>query len=598
MRRKALCLAVLLLCAASVSTAANYVVPTTTLATQTANNTSAANSFATQTNGNAGAGNVSKVDVHSLLYPGSATKVYAHLMLWFGQSNHMNVGYSSTDAKQVHLQIVDMISRGIDGVIIDWYGPNNSIDDATKLVMAEAETHPGFTFAIMVDQGAIEWDSCSGCSPQQALINQLQYIEQTYFPSGAYMREQGRPVVTNFNIDLSYKVDWTAVNAALSSQPVFLFQNNDGFGHVLSNGSYSWVMPTTTDYGMSYLTSFYEAGIPLSGDTTVGASYKGFNDSLAAWGAGRIMGQQCGQTWLHTFSEINGLYNSGKQLAALQLVTWNDYEEGTEIESGINNCFTLSASVSGNALQWTVKGDETTIDHYVAYISGDGQNLMPLGSIPVGSKSTNLCSYGMLDGSYVLYVQAVGKPSISNQISGSVKFSANCSGGSGGGATLSFGSNPSTVTIQAGGSGQLTVTATPNSGSFNSPIALSCTGLPKTLGCTFAPASFTPGGKAVNSVLTISDSSSSHHQSRGIFATFILGFGVAGFSLIGTARRKRLLPVFGSIVLALGMIGGCTSCGASGANTVSSSSGSQYTLTINGSSGSTKLSTTVTVTVQ
>ena len=141
----------------------------------------------------------------------------------------MSVGYSSTDATQIHNQITDMISRGIDGVIIDWYGPNNSIDQATKLVMAEAEKHPGFTFAIMIDQGAIEWDSCSGCSPQQALISQLQYVEQTYFPSPAYMTQQGRPVVTNFNIDLSYTVDWTAVAAALSTQPVFFFQNNDGF---------------------------------------------------------------------------------------------------------------------------------------------------------------------------------------------------------------------------------------------------------------------------------------------------------------------------------------------------------------------------------
>ena len=89
----------------------------------------------------------------------------------------MNVGYNSGDAKQIHRQITDMISRGIDGVIVDWYGPNNSIDQATKLVMTEAEAHPGFTFAIMVDQGAIKSNSCSGCSPQQALISQLQYVE-------------------------------------------------------------------------------------------------------------------------------------------------------------------------------------------------------------------------------------------------------------------------------------------------------------------------------------------------------------------------------------------------------------------------------------
>src|SRR5229473_7398484 len=249
MCRETFCAAVLLLCATGVCTAGNYVVPTTTLTAQKANNTSAANSFASQTNGNSGAGNISKADVHSLLYSGATTKVYAHLMVWFGGSNHMNVGYSSTDSAQVHNQITDMISRGINGVIIDWYGPGSSTDQATQLVMAEAEKHPGFTFAIMVDQGAIYWDSCTGCTPQQALISQLQYIEQKYFPSPAYMTQQGRPVVTNFDIDLVYAIDWNAVNAALSTKPAFIFQNNDGFSHVLSSGSYSWVMPTTTDYG-------------------------------------------------------------------------------------------------------------------------------------------------------------------------------------------------------------------------------------------------------------------------------------------------------------------------------------------------------------
>src|SRR6202051_4563279 len=400
MCREKFCAAVLLLSLTGVCVAATYVVPTTTLTAQTANNTSAANSFSTQNNGNSSAGNVSKVDVHSLLYSGATSKVYAHLVLWFGGSNHMNVGYSSADAVQVHKQITDMISRGVDGVILDWYGPNNSIDQAAKLVMAEAESHPGFTFAIMIDQGAIKWDSCSGCSPQQALISQLQYVEQTYFPSPAYMRQQGRPIVTNFAIDDSYTVDWPTVNAALSTPPLFLFQNSGGFTHQLSDGSYSWVMPTTNDYGKSYLTSFYDTGMSLTKEQTLGAAYKGFNDSLAAWGSGRIMGQQCGQTWLQTFSEINSLYNSGKQLSALQLVTWNDYEEGTEIESGISNCISISATASGNSLQWTAKGNLSTVDHYAVYISSDGQNLMSLANVNAATSSVNLCGFSIPNGAY------------------------------------------------------------------------------------------------------------------------------------------------------------------------------------------------------
>src|SRR5580698_9247109 len=101
MRHKYFAVAVILTCVRLCSAGSSYVVPTTTLAAQTSNNTSAANSFLNQSNGNRGAGNISKVDVHSLLYSGATTKVYAHLMLWFGQSSHMNVGYSSTDPAQI-----------------------------------------------------------------------------------------------------------------------------------------------------------------------------------------------------------------------------------------------------------------------------------------------------------------------------------------------------------------------------------------------------------------------------------------------------------------------------------------------------------------
>lgn len=603
MCRQSLCAAVLLLSATCVFAANNFIVPTTTLAAQTANNTSAANSFVSQTNGNAGAGNVSKVDVHSLLYSGASTKVYAHLMVWFGGSNHMNVGYSSTDAAQVHRQITDMISRGIDGVIIDWYGPNNDEDKATKLVMAEAETHPGFTFAIMVDQGAIAKATCPGCTPQQALISELQYVEQQYFVSPAYMKQQGRPVVTNFDIDLVYTIDWTAVNAALTSQPLFLFQNNSGFSHVLSDGSYSWVMPTTTDYGMSYLTSFYDTGIPLTTEQTLGASYKGFNDSLASWGSDRVMGQQCGQTWLHTFSEINSLYNSGKQLSALQLVTWNDYEEGTEIESGISNCLTISATVSGNALKWSIKGSASTVDHFVPYISTDGKKLMALSAVNAGTDSLNLCSYPIPNGNYVMYVQAVGKPTLNNQISGPVKFTSTCNPSSTE-PDLTFGANPSIMTIATGGSGNITITAAPQSGTFNSAIGLTCSGLTQNLTCSFAPASVTPGAGAAHSVLTISASpvsaqNNSDRRSNPIFSTWMFGFGLVGLTLIGKVQRKRFLPVLCSCVLAV-MIVGSISCGGKTASPITTSGGAStsYAVTVNGSAGSVQLSTTVTITVQ
>jgi hypothetical protein len=600
---KQFAIAAILTALPAVCSAGTYVVPTTTLAAQTSNNTSAANTFVSQSNGNLGAGNISKDDIHTLLYPEATTKIYAHLMLWFGQNNHMNVGYSSTDPAQVKRQVTDMISRGITGVIIDWYGPGNSIDQAAQLVMAEAENHPGFTFAIMVDQGAIEWDSCQGCTPQQALIAQLQYVEQTYFPSPAYMMIEGKPMVTNFNIDFSYSIDWNAAAAALSTQPAFLFQNNNGFTHTLSDGSYSWVMPTTTDYGMSYLTSFYDTGMTFPSEQTVGATYKGFNDTLASWGSDRIMSQQCGQTWLQTFSEINGLYNAAKPLHDVQLVTWNDYEEGTEIESGISNCFTVAASASSGTLQWTITGSESTIDSYRVYISTDGQDLMQLAELAPGLHSLNLCSYPIPAGTYQLFVQSIGKPTMANYMTGPISYSPACNGG--GTNPVTFNASPAALTLASGQSATLIVTATPQSGAFNNAITLSCAGLPSSLSCSFSPVTITPGASSATSTLIITAAPVVGMQfprsQNPLFATLLLPFGIAGFVSIASfnrgLRRRRLLGRL-ALLCAIGISMAAVSCGGVGSATHTAPAPSTYSITVAGSSTPVQLSTTVTVTIQ
>jgi hypothetical protein len=76
---------------------------------------------------------------------------------------------------------------------------------------------------------------------------------------------------------------------------------------------------------------------------------------------------------LASLNEVSKFYSSNHQLAALQIVTWNDYEEGTAIESGIDNCVYLTPAISGSSLGWTVGGgNENTIDHYTVFLSTDG----------------------------------------------------------------------------------------------------------------------------------------------------------------------------------------------------------------------------------
>ncbi len=449
--RRALATLTLALCALAASAQNLTITPTTTYAAETGVNTSQPAGFTTQSDGNIGGANISKVDTHTLLYPGFNGKIYAHVVGWFGGSNHNNIGYNSSDPAVVKAQINDMVSRGIDGIIHVWYGAGTNISNLeAQAVMNEAPNHPGFTFAIMIDHGAIQWDSCyPGCTATQAVIGLTQYIASTYFSSPSYMRINGRPVLTNFDIDANYSVDWNQVAANTPGNPIFLFQNNSGFTHVQSGGSFSWVMPTDSNYGLDYLGSFYSTGMNYPTEWTAGATYKGFNDTLASWSANRIMDQQCGQTWLQTFQKLNSMYNSTIQIPAVQLVTWDDYEEGTEIETGIDNCLTVSASASGTTLNWALSGSgsESTIDHYTVFISSDGVNLMPLGDFAAGTHSLDLSSYSLAGGSYKFYVKAVGKPSITNNMSnGTTLTISSSSTGSGLSVTPTSGNAPLAVT--------------------------------------------------------------------------------------------------------------------------------------------------------
>ncbi len=405
------------------------IIPTTTLTAEISNNTSAATTFRAQSNGNSAPTNVSKVNIHTLLYPGATTKIYTHFMGWFGPSNHMSVGYSSADPAQIKRQIDDLVSRGIDGAIIDWYGPNHYPDDtAAKLMMNYAQSLPGtpFKFAIMEDVGAL--GSCPntpGCDLNKTLAAQLTYVINTYACSPAYITLDGRPAIFFFGLE-KYTINWDWVKANVPGNPAFVFENAGGFTHPATAGGFSWVqinLGDPNDWQRWYLDDFYRTGLAYPAQHTVGAAYLGFNDSLASWGSNRVMNQNCGQTWLNAWNEIAKYYNSGRQLESVQITTWNDYEEGTEIETGIENCVAISASMMGDKLQWAITGNENNIDHYTVFVSLDGENLMPVVNVSAGARTLDASELGLAPGNYTFYVKAVGRPSMTNKMSNAVAYS-------------------------------------------------------------------------------------------------------------------------------------------------------------------------------
>lgn len=198
----------------------------------------------------------------------------------------------------------------------------------------------------------------------------------------------------------------------------------------------------------AYLDRFYTdaATYVPEGSLAVGALYKGFDDSNATWWSDRVIAQQCGQVLLGTAGELtyeanpnNKSYWATHQMPYMQVATWNDYEEGTEVESGIDNCLRVSnvhvVDVQGvETLTWSVTslssgyGTTTTIDHFNVWWgnpNGDGNDPIYVAattlsgsggttSIPVSKLNLPIPAPGY---AVDLYVEAVGVPLVLNQMS-------------------------------------------------------------------------------------------------------------------------------------------------------------------------------------
>lgn len=321
------------------------------------------------------------------------------------------------------------------------------------------------------------------------------YMNQTFFGSPSYLKVNGHPVWQGFineagwNLPLTgsapswqdlwihmqqFVADLPANCPAFSSRyagapnngvPDLEFENPGGFNQdgqsSNSQGAFAWIHPgsgvsnqtTTVTNDLNNLKSFYETAQSNSGKNAWGAAFSGFNDVMAGWSppapagqpftaSGRVEDNECGRTWLKTLAAAAPF-----SPAFMQAVTWSDYDEGTEIETGIDNCVNSITAAMGtnalaNSLTWGVNfatrvdgstGDDSTIDRFDIYDSSDGENLTLLAAVcnlggaaatsdhlctgsGAATRSLDLKSLITTAGVHKLYVQAVGKPSILNHI--------------------------------------------------------------------------------------------------------------------------------------------------------------------------------------
>jgi len=326
----------------------------------------------------------------------------------------------------------------------------------------------------------------------------LDYIESNWAENGYYAKDSsGANLVTFFLHESDFSANWTAVmndvtaHIAAYPTPMKLLSENKTFGLTGFSGAYAWpqiacsdvvnnacaswyvnnstegftaaaipTVPGDCSHGsdgcmqfywnqtapppgstFQYLEDFYTGAAANPNDVAIGGIWKGFDDHNASWGTNRVIAQQCGQVLLNSFAAINwahtNLENGSFSLAYAQVATWNDYEEGTEVETGVDNCYQVqnaAYSQANDELTWELNpvnglsknaseyASLSTVHGFTIWKADASGNLTSIASPGPTVRSLKKVSTLLGSGSWTLYVEMVGMPLIINRMSSGVAY--------------------------------------------------------------------------------------------------------------------------------------------------------------------------------
>jgi hypothetical protein len=289
--------------------------------------------------------------------PEGSPKLLAVYQPWFGQKAHIDVGYSCHDPKVIQQQIASAKSLNISGFVVNWYGPRKEFEDESyRLLQQFANADGSFKIAAQYDE-AVDHPGYD----TDAVIVDLQYLYDRYIgpnageTRNAYLRYKGRPVIFIFPKDSG--TDWDRIRQITKSwqdPPLLIYKDMNAKYPNAFDGYYAWVQPGKdgwardgSHYGEDYLNYFYRNMQEHHPDKiAVGAVWPGFDDSKASWSRNRRIAYRCGKTFEDVL-RVYRKYYSGQNAAPYLLVeTWNDYEEGTDVERTIGHCGRGSNSAS------------------------------------------------------------------------------------------------------------------------------------------------------------------------------------------------------------------------------------------------------------
>jgi hypothetical protein len=232
--------------------------------------------------------------------------------------------YASSDTNVIDYQLLLMKLSGIDGIFIDWPGTIGTNDLGQNLansnVIISRLSKLGLKYAVVYED-----QNLKGLSNEIAQAQtDMNYLKAHYFSDPNYEQVSGNPLLLDFGPQaLNSASDWTSAFSVLTVKPAFFtLEFNQGAG-TNATGQFAWVDQSN----ITNLNSFYSSNV----GTKISAAYAGFNSIYA-----EEPPTPNAPTWIITPTVAT--FQQTVSLALdqpgnyLQLVTWNDYGEGTMIE--------------------------------------------------------------------------------------------------------------------------------------------------------------------------------------------------------------------------------------------------------------------------
>lgn len=152
------------------------------------------------------------------------TLTLAAYQAWFGLDSHILPSpYVSTDTTVISGHITAALAQGIDGFVVDWYGPEAGdpsgedrqfIDEVTSKLLQQSGER-GFYVALMYDESTVSAAETLTTAYTTRVISDLLYARQ-YFTMPTYLHVSGHPALFVFPYEtVDPYIDWAEARSQL-----------------------------------------------------------------------------------------------------------------------------------------------------------------------------------------------------------------------------------------------------------------------------------------------------------------------------------------------------------------------------------------------